>query len=73
MPSTEEIFNKVSTIVVVVAIVIREVILLRKCLISLGLFQLDTSLWLFFNGIIFVIIINRFAGAIDSMGFYLFS
>lgn len=59
MPSTEEIFNKVSTIVVVVAIVIREVILLRKCLISLGLFQLDTSLWLFFNGIIFVIIINR--------------
>lgn len=58
MPSTEEIFNKVSTIVVV-AIVIREVILLRKCLISLGLFQLDTSLWLFFNGIIFVNIINR--------------
>ena len=50
---------KLATIVVVVAIVIREVILLRKCLISLGLFQLGTSLWLFFNGIIFVIIINR--------------
>lgn len=50
---------KLATIVVVVAIVIREVILLRKCLISPGLFQLGTSLWLFFNGIIFVIIINR--------------